>query len=196
MGAEYLSRMTNMKRARVQWTGGGVVGASVSTFFFKTSVTDVAAKLKAFYTSLAGMQTDKVTWEIPSSGEVIDDATGDLISAWSETFETPVTGLNTGNFARGVGASIIWETLGTTNNRRVRGRTFMVPLSAAAFDTNGTLNVTAAGTLSSSAIALADLANSDMYVWTRPTDSTPGGVNSVTGVSIPDTTATLRSRRT
>src|SRR4029453_7908743 len=99
-----------------------------------------------------------------------------------------------GNFAAGSGAVVNWKTQNLRNNRKIRGRTFMVPYSSAAMDAQGTLDttkLTAVRTATGNMISA--FGTSALVVWCRPT--TQGGSDgvaaTVTGYTIPDMAAGL-----
>src|SRR4029453_14301128 len=134
-----------------------------------------------------------------------------------------------GNFAAGSGAVVNWKTQNLRINRKIRGRTFMVPYSSAAMDAQGPLKahnppnnrkirgptfmvpyssaaMDAQGTLDNTKLTAVRTATGNMIsafgtsalvVWCRPT--TQGGSDgvaaTVTGYTIPDMAAVLRSRR-
>lgn len=94
------------------------------------------------------------------------------------------------------GAVVTWRTADLRNGRRIRGRTFLVPLSNTAFESDGTLNSNALGFLDNFASTLMGSAlTGDLGVWSRPTGGSGGVWATVTGYSIPDMVAVLRSRR-
>lgn len=187
--------MAGMKRVVVEWYNTGVIGGGVSTHYFRPEDEGVTAALHTFFDTVKVVFPNKVQWSIPSSGDVIDDATGDYLEGWEEIPQNTVLGTLTGHFALGVGARIVWETAGRTNNRRVRGSTFMVPLISDAFDTDGTLTSDTMAVLSSAAEALRQPANPRLLIWTRPSGAVAGSSNSVIASRIPDHVSWLRSRR-
>lgn len=133
--------MANLARLRCTWLGNGVVGPGLSTFYFNPANTGAAAAVSAFFTALnpvlipSGLQVS-----IPTSGDIIDDATGALVGAWTDpggpfTF----TGTGAGTFAMGVGFRVAWTTNGIHLGRRVRGSTFICPIMGAIYDSAGTI---------------------------------------------------------
>ena len=83
-----------------------------------------------------------------------------------------------------------------TNNRRVRGSTFVVPLHGSSYDVDGTLTSSVASGLASNASTFVAATQSDFVIWTRPRPGVVGKSSGVTGSSAPDKISTLRSRRT
>lgn len=187
--------MTLMNRVRVAYTGGAVVGPSVSTFYFAQAHTGFVSDLFTFYDSLKDRFPSILTWEIPNTGDVIDSDDGELAGVWSDGSVSIGAGLATNQCPQGVGLRVVWNTLGTTNGRRVRGSTFFVPLDATMYGTNGLLSASRAQWVSAAA-ALVTASSSQMLIWTRPRPGTAGGVNSVVSSTVPNKVTTLRSRRT
>ena len=136
-----------------------------------------------------------VTVTIPSSGEVFDSVTGDLTGTWTQGTTSTFPGSGSGAFARGVGIRVLWFTDGHTNNRRVRGTTYVVPCTSATYDSDGTIQgaiITDWTTHCSTYIAAT---STDAVIWTRPKNGAGGKTQSLTGVQVPDSVTTLRSRR-
>lgn len=192
----YLSAMANLVRMRVVWSGSGVTGPGLTTFYTPTTGTGLPAAVKAFFTTLAPTFPTSVTWTIPQDGDTISDATGDLTGTWSEpSGGGQVSGSVSTAFARGVGAQVRWSTGGLRGGRRVIGSTFLVPLATGAYDTDGSLQPTTVTLLSNAANTLHGAAS--LMVWSRPSARNGAGTSSaVTGVQIPDRVSWLRTRRT
>jgi hypothetical protein len=96
------------------------------------------------------------------------------------------------------GACINWYTDGVRNGRRVRGRSFMVPIGSNGMENNGTLNATALGSWRTATdLLIASFENSTLGVWSRPSApaATDGIWHKTTSMTIPDKAAVLRSRR-
>jgi hypothetical protein len=102
-----------------------------------------------------------------------------------------------GAYAGGAGAVINWTTGAFHLGRKVRGRTFLVPLTQGAFQTDGTLASTVQGNIQSAGVTFANSSPSPVVFSQKPNGS--GGVSSlisvISGATVPDRTAILRSRR-
>jgi hypothetical protein len=180
----------------VQWSGPPVVGGGVSVLYFAGDVgpPDVAA-VKAAYTAQQSFWSSSVTITVPGSGDVIEDTTGTLVDVWTAAGGGSITGTNVGSTAAGVGACVGWITGGIVNGRRLRGRTFLVPLTTNSYDNDGTLNgsaLVAAGTWANDLMAASPLA-----VWHRPTapGAADGNSYGVIANRLRDKVAILTSRR-
>lgn len=193
--------MTSLHRVVVQWAGPQVTGLAVNVLHYSASdnsVPPVAAIRDAYnmvFNSLPGL----TTIQVPGSGDTIDDTTGELVGAWTAATPAVITGTGSSTAAAGVGACIGWQTggivPGTKGPRRLRGRTYVVPLSTDAYDPQGTLTTTALTRLGQMADALQ--AAGPLAVWHRPL--TPGSAtgNSYGVIShrVRDKVAYLSSRR-
>lgn len=187
-----------MQLARIvlQWSGAPVVGGGVTVLHFAgdAGTPDPAAIKGAFQAIAAGMPSS-VSITVPDSGDVIEDTTGELVNVWSSTGGGTFTGTNVGNVAAGVGACITWLTGGIINGKRLRGRTFIVPLSNNSYGTDGTLEPSMLANLETLASGLQ--ASGPLAVWHRPTSAGASDGNSYGVVShrIRDKVAILTSRR-
>ena len=186
--------MTDIARVRVEWTG--LVGLpGISTFYLGTTVTPDVSDLLAFFNAIKAYFPPGRQWNVPSSGDVIDDTNGELQGVWTGTGAGTVAA--TGTFAAypaGTGARIRWLTGGIVNGRRVNGATFLAPLVAGAYQDNGTLNDTFISTVAAAGTAL--LAGEPIRVWHRNSSGLSNGSSHIVeGVNIPDRVTSLRTRR-
>lgn len=185
-----------LNRMLVGWSGPGVVGLAVNVLHFAGDVgaPDSGAVLDA-YESLGTALPSGVVITVPNTGDVIEDTTGELVDVWSSTGGGTFTGSTAGARAAGVGACISWLTGGIVDGRRLRGRTFLVPLTSGAWDSDGTFQASALVTLQTMANNLQ--ASGPLAVWHRPTTTggTDGNSYGVISNRVSDKTAVLRSRR-
>jgi len=189
--------MAIVSRVRVAWSGGAVPGGGLSTFYFDTPSPGFQADVKDFFAALSSYVPSGVTWSIPNTGEEINTATGDIGATWTDGVSAVVTGSNpTTTYAAGVGCRIAWDTLGRTNNRHVRGSTFIVPLTSAGYQADGTINEAVRTPFLAAASALLAAQVGSFGIWTRPTDEHAGAFNSVVGYNVPDKVSWLRTRKT
>lgn len=101
-----------------------------------------------------------------------------------------------GTYAGPAGAVVTWRTNDLRNGRRIRGRTFLVPLGTAGFQDDGTLTSDTIEDLQEFATTLmGGSLDGDLGVWSRPVNGSGGVFASVVGYTIPDMVAVLRSRR-
>lgn len=183
-----------MERIVVELTGGtGLPGVNV--FYGDPAVPGLKTDLEAFYDDVADFFPNGITASIPSNGDLIEDSTGALAGTWSSGSPVQHTGFLVQKYAAGVGVRIQWNTNGIRNGRRVRGGTFICPLTESSLQTDGTLDGSVLAALQTAADNLA--AAGHLLVWSRPTPGggTNGDSNLVTSATVPDRITALRSRR-
>lgn len=99
------------------------------------------------------------------------------------------------------GACIAWSTdgvhlrPGASKARRVRGKTFVVPLAATAYQSDGTLTTAVITALSNAASDLVAATDATLVIWSRPVAGAGGAAFPVTTWHVTDQAAVLRSRR-
>ena len=181
-------------RIQVSWQNWpGAPG--VSTFYGDATL-GMLDGISSFFDAIKGLLPLNLTITVPSTGDDVDPQTGEVVGSWSQAPTTPVrTGSNVAVYAGSTGAVVHWRTGGVVGGRRVRGRTFLVPL-VGAYDSGGSLSSGAISTLQTAANGLVSTAGSAFSVWHRPTQFVAGSTHQVTSASVPDLAVVLRSRRT
>lgn len=182
-----------MRRLRVTWTGlGGLPG--LSTFYYGVATPNVSDCV-AFFTAIRSLFPTGLTWDIPSSGDEIDDATGTLTGGWTGSGGGTVTangGVTT--YAAGTGTRVRWDTLSIVNGRRVRGGTFLAPLLGSSYDSSGTIATASLSTIQTAASTFA-ASGVAKGIWHRPTTPGTGLYAAINTAVVPDKVTMLRSRR-
>lgn len=199
--------MGRIIRIRVNWTG--FIGSpGYSNFYFEPvpegdpitqAIVDAAhtkiqtwmIATKAFLPSIATISVDPEVAEL-------DEQTGEIQGFWTIAAPTVQIGGVAGAYTAGAGLCISWGTQGVRKGRRVRGRTFVVPLGGTVYDTDGTIHSGSLATLRTAATALAGDSNgARMVVYARtPNAIIPdGGAYDIVTASIKDKVAFLSSRR-
>lgn len=202
----------SIMRVKARWTIPGA-GTAFTVLHFgngddgdptDTEASNAASSTRTFFDAIKGLLPNPVAVDVMTDVEIIDVASGNLIGVQTASAQAQVTGLSgTGaTWSAPSGACVTWNTAGlrqvASKPRRVRGRTFIVPLSSTAYDTAGNLSPTALTTLNNAATALrGNFGNQNLGVYGRPgIGGAPAGVfHSVTGHRITDQSAVLRSRR-
>lgn len=185
--------MATMSRVVVGWQGA-ITGPGVSVFHVQGTVTDVSG-FATFFTSIADRFPVPLTWNIPSSGDLLESTTGVLTGSWTATGGTTVNATAGELFAAPAGALITWRTPTVVNGRRLQGRTFMVPLGAQNnYDAGGALATACVTDLQNAADALI-LALPGLSVWHRPQAVGDGAIAGVATALVRDRVSVLRSRR-
>jgi hypothetical protein len=196
-----------MFKLKVKWTGfSGAPGWSNfyfnttdGTFADDTQATAAADKVSTFLNAIKVYLPPTVNLQLQSDSEFINEGTGEMLRIGNVGARAAVVGGAVSQpYSSATGMVINWRTAGVRNGRRVRGRTFLVPTVAGAFQNDGTIDPGNVTSLTTSANALISVSPTlKLGVWTRP--STKGGSDGkwfeTTVATIPDMTAVLRSRR-
>lgn len=190
-----------ISRVTAQWSGfPGAPGYSNFHFQASTGTPDSQADVdlvREFFDELRGLLPVGVNVLVQPTVEILDDATGALVDY--ETVATPplvVAGASSGTYSSPSGAVINWLTSSVVGGRRLRGRTFIVPLGSAAYQNDGTLSSSALTTLNAAAAILSAAGFSSGFgILSRPVGGGAISFGEVTGHRVPDLAAVLRSRR-
>lgn len=186
----------HLARVVVNWSGPSVKGLAVNVLHFAYDGGEVnIGALYTAYQNLAGAMPTGVAIVYPTVGDVIEDSTGELVGTWTGVGAGPTFGGASAAAAAGVGSCISWSTGSVVNGRRLRGRTFLSPLSVAAYEADGTLTTDAVA--KSMAVAAGIRAMGGLMVWHRPTapGAADGMSDGVLGHKVTDRVSSLRSRR-
>lgn len=189
--------MAQIYQIRCTWTG--VPGGGVTTFY--TDSTHAAAALTnlgQFWNNLKGIIPSTITVTVPSEGASYDDVTGTVGGGWAIGPGDAITGTSTSPYSAPSGAAINWLTGTVVGRRRLQGRSFIVPLGNNAYQEDGTLNTPSLTNLRTQAATLLTASGDFLFkVWSRPSaaNSNAGTSAYITGSSVPDKAAVLRSRR-
>lgn len=199
-----------LNRVRCVWAGIPT-GPGVSTFYFGSGTTSMAALVSFWNTVLNNVPTG-INVTTPNLGDQIDETTGKIIGSWTGSGGATNNGFApSANYSAPSGLVIDWLTSLVLDGRRRQGRTFVVPLAATAFQPDGTLGAgTISATLGAATTMIAAYAG-EFKVFVRPLlaraakpDNIPpitakaGHVGAAAQVilgRIPDKAAVLRSRR-
>lgn len=198
--------MPEVLKVKTTWSGfvgsPGYTNLYFSEFVgegYDQSIADGAvAKTRAFWDGIKSTLPTTVTLTVDPVVEIVQSDTGNLVGFFNVAPPATVVGTASGNYAAVAGACISWGTNGVRNGRRVRGRTFIVPLAGMAYDVNGSLGSAYLGVLQTAANTLIGVSGTgDLAVWSRP--SGPGASDGVSytveSARINDKTAFLKSRR-
>jgi hypothetical protein len=188
--------MANVARVRAIWSGSGVIGGGVSTFYVDEAATGFVADLRAFFDAIKASIPSGILIDVPANGDLLDIATGALSGTWNDIGALQVVATGAGTYVSGAGARIRWATSGIRNGRRVRGSTFVCPMIASYFDADGTPNTAALTLLGNAANVLRAALPAELLVYSRPGAAGPGQSSVVIGSDVPNHASWLRSRRT
>lgn len=183
---------------------GDQVGKGWTSFY-----ADGAGQAQSFATSAYTFMVAVATFGQPTIGlpdglrysqlptvDKIDSATGKITDQVSVTPGADIVGTSSAGYSATTGACVTWHTLDFLNGRRVRGRSFFVPLAGGCYDGNGTLHETYRTSLNAAANTFLTTTQG-VVVWHRPTfkGASDGGMYFTQTGSTADTVAVLRSRR-
>lgn len=193
-----------MLKVTAVWQGfAGAPG--FSNFYFDApseggaAANSAANKVDAFFQAIKGRLPPSVNVTVQTAVGQVDEQTGVLSQEFEGNVFLPVVGTNpTATFAAPAGAVINWKTATIVAGRKLRGRTFIVPLSTDCYQSDGTLSATTLAILSSAAgdLMAAGLANLEhLVVWHRPVAGVGGDSGDVTAFTVPDKSCILTSRR-
>lgn len=178
-------------------------GPGVTTLFAFPDTTEqvFADAVRTFLSDALQVSTahDQLPTSVTIQGESIVDnievTDGTLQASVPVTAPAVITGNSNAAYAAPAGVCINWLTGLVHQGRRVRGRTFLVPLAGGAMDTNGTLLTTSLTNFRNAAAAyVASAANP--CIWARPDPGTTNGAAfAVAAGAVLDKAAVLTSRR-
>ena len=200
--------MAEIMKVVAKWSGM-TGGPGYSNFYFRTGADGLgnsdnaqaaAAAVRAFFNSAGQFIPNSATIQVQPQVEGLLEDTGQLTNIYSVTAPSPVVGSvgATQTYSAATGAVVTWYTNGIRRRRRVRGRTFIVPVAGNAFDAQGTLSSVFLATMNPAADSLMQqFAGASLVVWGRPSakGATDGVAFPVASKNIPDMAAVLRSRR-
>lgn len=179
--------MVTLNRVRVSWSGW--IGApGVSTHYFAGN--PPLAALRTLWSVFAQAIAPGITVTIENTGQTIDVATGKAVGTWAGATQTPITSAATGSYAAPAGAMVQWKTGAFFDGREVRGKTFIVPIPVAAYDSDGTIGASTLSTLNTG-INTFLAGTPGMSVWSRKSQAAV----TVTSGAVRDKVMVLRSRR-
>lgn len=192
--------MTILKTTTV-WTG--FTGSPGYTNFYFAGAADAddataaVNKTMAFWVAVAQALPSALTLRCNPDVEVIDETTGKMQDVVTVGTNHVQAGGLAGSFAGGAGACFAWQTAGIVDGRRVRGRTFLVPLSGSMYQTDGTLTDIALTRLGDGGTVMANPTGAQLVVWSRPRpdEGIAGSAHDVLSFRVRDKVAVLRSRR-
>ena len=197
--------MAVIVRVRSIWNG--FQGAPGYTNWYGISDGDSAVaaqqlgnRMRTFWEALKFFIPNGATIKVQRTYQVLDSISGVMSLEADMGTDPAVTtsgaAANTA-YAAPVGCIVNWNT-GLFNDlgHRIRGRTYVVPLTGNAFEGNGTLTSTFQSATQTAATAAVG-GTGGLSVWTRPPKGTHTGgrISVVTSATVPDKSCVLRTRR-
>jgi hypothetical protein len=192
-----------MDKVVAVWSGwSGSPG--YSNFYFTgdstgADLTGITGAVRAFFAAFTLSLPTPVSVKVSQVVQQIDPVTGNLQSEKTAPADPAVVvGAGGANFSSPAGACVIWRTTGTRNGHIIKGKTFLVPLTTAAYDTDGTIVANRLTELRAAAVALSAYAatgGAKLGVWSRPVAGAGGGITATSTATVNDRSAILKSRR-
>lgn len=198
--------MAPIHRVRTTWTGM-TGGPGVSTMYC-TDISPFRTALAAFWLNVYDYIPATTLLTVEATGDIIDGTSGELTGAWTDGTPHLLPGAapNAG-YSAASGAVVNWLTNTILDGKRLRGKTFMVPLAANAYGLDGTLLDAVVTDLRQGAATFVTAVANNFVVWRPnrvasdgdathpPVTERAGGFGPVVLSTIPDKAAVLRSRR-
>lgn len=198
--------MTQILRLTINWTnftgGPGYTNLHYkdpgATDVNQAAIDEAITTVDSYLDDWPLLLPDGVSFVVDPAVEILNVENGSLEDVASGSPDTTRVGTSVGKYAGGSGACISWYTNVVRNSRRIRGRTFMVPLGWDSLSADGTIdNATLAGMQGATSVFISNVGPAKLHVWSRP--SAPGASDGVAAevqsFRINDKLAQLRSRR-
>lgn len=172
------------------WDGGLLGDQAVA------AATTAAQRVADALEEIRGQVPSIVQFAIEPEATILDSDSGETMGVVQRDDVQLGQPNGSGSYAGPVGAVVNWNTSDYRFGRRIRGRTFLVPLSGGAYEADGTLNNTALAAVRGFAdVMVGDAGGPEFGVWSRPRNGAGGVFATVTNGTVPDMAAVLRSRR-
>lgn len=192
--------MTSINRVRVVWSG--FLGSPGVSTFYCTDVTSFRPALATWLGHMGAYMPNMVDMQIAADGDVILDTDGSIVAGWADSAIGSIPGVGSPDYSAPVGFQARWLTDTVVDGHRLRGRTYLVPMTGSIIDAYGGLNPTVTTALQGfSDDFVGDVAD-NMLIWHRPRDvsvrhpvARAGSSAPVTGCVVPSKLVVLTSRR-
>lgn len=158
-----------------------------------STLTSASTAAFTFWNNVVVQMSQGISFAIQPDVSILDPATGALIRSMSHTPSSQSNFASAGAYAGGAGAVVGWKTAAVHRTRRLRGRTFVVPLGGGSYQSDGTLASATLTALQTHSANLQAVAN--FGVWGRPVAGAGGVWSAATAYAVRDRVAVLRSRR-
>jgi hypothetical protein len=178
------------------WTTNAGSGFVTVTFWdHGFAVASQRSAWAAFLGSVDALLAGAASWTIRTDGRDLEDASGALLAAWSDS--TPFTGsggaTGTSSGADAAQALVRWQTGVVVGGRFLQGRTFLPAVGSASI-VSGNLTSASQTTIGNAAATLIGT-GTGFGVWHRPVLGAGGDFVEASGGSAWSELAVLRRRR-
>ena len=196
-----MADMLRVRTALSGWSGG----PGLTTFYFGGAgsptgpeATEAVARVQAFWNSFKATMPTGVLIQVSGAVDTIDPATGTLTGGFTIATPSAISANGAGGFAPVSTAILLRHQTGViVAGRRLTGRTFLSPITAASILTTGAISSTA----STATLTAANLLKTTIVtglsplVWHRPKNGSGGSSAFTAGFDTPSKPAVLKSRR-
>jgi hypothetical protein len=148
-------------------------GPGVMNVYFSLVTDSTLTALGALITAVKPYIPSTITYTIPSSGDILDDTTGDLESSWTATAPAPIVGTGASVAAAPAGLLIDFKAGDVVDNHRPIGKMLFVPCATAGVSSSGGASSTAITALNTAAATFLTAAP-EYRIWHRPRKATDG----------------------
>src|SRR4029453_16202486 len=149
-----------MMRVVTVWSGAAGMPGYTNMFFDgfiegAGSAASVADRVRTFWDAIKVYIPSVITLTVQPSVAQINPGTGALQDDYPlTTAPVAVVGTGAGPYTAPAGACINWKTNTVIAGKKLRGKTYVVPLSGGSYDSAGTLLAGALTTLNAAAVTL------------------------------------------
>jgi len=197
--------MTALSRVITHWSGFPG-GPGTTTMYFLDTATAMAS-LQTFWTHCLPAIPPDVHLDVQAGGDIIEDTTGEITGSWPGEVAESLVGSGYATYAAPLGLAITWHTATILDGHRVKGRTYLVPISGGGFTDTGSPTSGTTDPIAAAGLELIIEQSASFVVWHRPYAGRAataklkakaahlGGHALVTQVSVANKGAVLRSRR-
>lgn len=186
--------MAPINRMRTAWTG--VAGLPGVTTMYCLDTDAYIEELSTFWNNIKGHIPNAITLTIEPAGDIIEESTGVLTGAWTHDALDGTVGTSSEDFNETTGLVVNWLTDDVAGGRRVRGKTYLVPMDISIYDVGGHLDTGIVAGVQAHCDEHVTAAADNFVIWHRPGGSTPGSYHAVTSAHVSAASAYLKSRRT
>lgn len=192
-----------IRTVQTGWTGAPGLsqhffGSPTTGDFTQADVDAAVSAVRAFFFGVHTIFPSSWTATVETEAEILNPTTGALTGIMNgSTTPFPVAGSGANSGPTLAGAACTWRSSTVFSRRLARGRTFLVPLAASAYDTNGLLTPAASGAITTAGQALINDTATQLVIWHRPTKANPSGgqYTATMTASCSGKPVVLRSRR-
>lgn len=174
---------------------------------YTTNVAGISTTLHDLWDALKSHIPIECTYQVEPGGDLLEDTTGALTGAWSAAAVAPVTGTHNALMSALSGAQIEWLSATILDGKRMRGRSFIVPLGGNDYTGSGSIGTTAVTAIKAAADTFQLAEAGGFCIWHRPrkakaatayhpaVTARAGGHGMVTSTRVPSKCVVLKSRR-